>query len=644
MLLRKNQTFQCAFLVVAKILIFSIQGSSAFIGPRLTVLNTTEKEIYVQWASVSPSSAIKKYQISAYPLQSYAPNAILNGNEWTYFNNSTTIFDLMGLHPGTLYNVTVWAVTTDGRSEPSTIQSWTEVGSPEVPQNVEIVKRNGKRMTVNLPPGESVNGPVTAYHVVILEKSPIISFASDELYNYTVAQDSGLPFYVAASLSPEEANHSFTVGDEKLYGGYFNAPLRENQEYEVLVGVLSSLNGVTKASYSPLQPSKSMSHSTGHTVRSSTLSVILSAAIGVFGFLLVLSVIIYFLLRRRYGRRRPSDELVLKVHGSEGEENGFVPGMFDINEETDLVEFYEQLKQRYWQIPRSHIEVHQTVLGIGQFGEVRDGLVHRRSQVIPSLVQQMQAPSALMEKERRNLLSELDMMSRMGFHPNVVEFLGACDEREVIQVAIEHHSSSLRGLLLRSRQQRDGRVCNLSEPLLLEMAVGVAQGMSHLADRGILHRHLSTRNIVIADGSIPKIAHFGLGHFSPLGKKLLYSKWTALEALNSHIFTSKSDVWSFGVLLWEMFTLGGSPYLSVSVKDLPTRLMQGMRLHQPKGVSDDLYQLMLHCWELDSDERPKFLELSSVLQIMFLNARDHVNLQDCPGYQYEKFDPDAEDE
>ncbi|XP_035232082.1 tyrosine-protein kinase receptor Tie-1-like [Stegodyphus dumicola] len=168
--------------------------------------------------------------------------------------------------------------------------------------------------------------------------------------------------------------------------------------------------------------------------------------------------------------------------------------------------------------------------------------------------------------------------------------------------------------------------------------------MAHLADRGIFHRHLSSRNVLIAEGSIPKIAHFGLGYYNPLGKKLMYTRWTAPEVLNMNTFASKSDVWSFGVLMWEILTLGGSPYNNIFTRDILPRGMQGMRLSQPVGVGNELYQLMLNCWELDPEERPKFMELAANLQNMFLNAKEHVNFQDCINYQYEKFDPSAEDQ
>ncbi|GIY27026.1 tyrosine-protein kinase receptor Tie-1 [Caerostris extrusa] len=471
------------YVFISALLFICIKGGFCISGPDLIVSNITESKVHVVWTPVRVPGKV----VSAYPLKSYS-NDLLKRNEWT-FSNTSKRTDLVGLHPGTMYNISVWAVTSDGHTDPTTKIVWTEVGDPVEPSSVEILEKNGKTMVVHLPVGVSDKGPITNYYVIPVQRSNIILFNPEDLSNYSMSLETGLPYYITANLTPEQANKSFTIGDGQTYNGYYNAPLSEDKDYDVVVGIVSSLNEVTKISYSPLQSTLDAGiPGISKAQTSSTLSVILSAAIG--------------------------------------EENGFVPGMLQLSDDADLSEF----------------------------GEVREGVVQRRSQSIPCIVQHMQALSLLADKEKRTLLCELDLMSRVGFHANVVEFLGACDdERDILQVAVEHHHSSLRGLLLRSRQPPGGKVSSLSEPLLLELASGIAQGMAHLADRGILHKHLSARNILIADGSIPKVAHFGLGYYNPLGKKLLYSRWTAPEVSNLNTFTSKSDVWAFGVaFLWEL--------------------------------------------------------------------------------------------
>ncbi|XP_023222151.1 putative tyrosine-protein kinase Wsck [Centruroides sculpturatus] len=620
----------------------SIPGPSS-----LKVINRSETEIHVQWSPVSSKNIIN-YHIKADPIKSYYENQPPVKKEWS-FSNKTEKADLLQLEPGTQYNITIWASTSDGDTTSISKFVWTVVGAPERPPVVQVLKRTGKTIGVKLHPAFRNDNSIMFYKVIVLKEEPIVTFNSERLYNYSEAVKNGLSFYVAAQLTPEEIEKVFYVGDGKVYGGFYNAPLSEDQSYDIMQGNIISLNGVTKASYSPTKTSPNITplgitHRTQITgPTSSTLTVILATAIGIFGFLLILSFIIYYLLRRHYGKRRPSDELVLHVQGSESEENGSVPGVLQIDEDTDLGDFFENLKERYWHIPKNHITIHQTVLGQGEFGEVREGIVFRKAHGTTTLVQQVYAPPSMDEKERKNMLSELDTMIRIRIHPHVVEFIGVYEDRDLLHIVIENSSSTLRGMLLRSRQLTDGYVCNLAEAHLIEIAFGIIQGMIHLSEHGILHHHLSSRSIVMIDGYTPKIANFGLGFFNPLGKKLDFTRWTPPESLRSANFNVKSDVWSFGVLLWEICTLGGTPYVILTNKEIPARIFRGMRLPQPKGVSDELYQLMLHCWEFDLDERPTFHELATVTQNMLLSAKDYLRLDSYPGFQYEKFDPSADE-
>lgn len=618
-----------------------IQGPST-----LEVINQSETEVHVQWSPVSSKNVIN-YHVKADPITSVFENHPPTKKEWS-FSNKTEKADLLGLQPGTQYNITVWASTSDGDTRRISKFVWTTVGAPEKPPAVQILKRKGRTMDIKLHPAFRNNESIMFYKVIVLKEEPIITFNPERLYNYSEAEKNGLSFYIAAKLTPKEIEKVFYVGDGKIYGGFYNAPLVESESYDIIQGNTVSLNGVTKSSYSQTKTSNlaplGITHRTQITgPASSTLTVILATAIGIFGFLLILSFVIYYLLRRHYGKRRPSDELVLHVQGSESEENGSVPGVLQIDEDTDLCDFFDNLKERYWHIPKNHINIHQTVLGQGEFGEIREGMVFRKAHGTTTLVQQIYAPPSMDEKERKNMLSELDTMLRIRIHPHVAEFIGVYEDRDMLHIVIENSSSTLRGMLLRSRQQTDGYVCSLSETHLLDIAFGITQGMIHLSDHGILHHHLSSRSIIMIDGYTPKIANFGLGFYHPLGKKLDFTRWTPPESLRSANYNVKSDVWSFGVLLWEICTIGGTPYVILSNKEIPARIFRGMRLPQSKGVSDELYQLMLHCWEFDHEERPTFHELATVTQNMLISAKDYLRLDSYPGFQYEKFDPSADE-
>jgi serine/threonine protein kinase len=168
-------------------------------------------------------------------------------------------------------------------------------------------------------------------------------------------------------------------------------------------------------------------------------------------------------------------------------------------------------------------------------------------------------------------------------------------------------------------------------------ALQIACGLQHLASMEIVHCDLAARNVLIAEGFVLKIADFGLARDisgremykkNPRGK--IPVKWTAPEALENRIFTTKSDVWSFGVVLWELFTYGHSPYpdlhLGQSYDAIVTYLKEGNRMAQPDSCSDEFYELMLKCWSLDPDERPTPIDIVATLTPLDVSLHDGNDL------------------
>lgn len=616
----------------------------------MTLENSTETQVDIQWTPVA-SSTVSQYKVRAVPLKNYGPT-LGDPLEYTYTDASRA--ELLGLSPGTLYNVSVWADTGEGITESTSILAWTQVGAPNVPATVEMVSRNGASMIIRLARGTSSKGPVTGYRVVAFEKSSLMEFKPERLAGVQEAADAGTPFYIAAELGPDWGGREFLLGDGLSYNGFRNAPLVATEDYLAIQGVASSLNGVTRYSYSALNSGPSADAEeqvmTGENPSgprgNEALVSLLSVAIGVCAFLLATSVVAYFLLRRHYGKKkRRSEEMILQAQlPSDTEDSGshFAPGALQLGEGADLGAFYAQLRALFWQIPRPQLLVRDTTLGTGRFGPVRAGVVHREGVDLSVGVQRCSAQWMLPDRERRLLLAEVEGMVRLGAHPNVVHFIGGCEEQEVLHLVFEHPPTSLRGLLLTSRHSSDGRVCSLEEGRLLDLALGVASGMAHLAQRGVHHGQLSTRSVTVVDNLVPKIANFGLARYTPLGKKLDFTRWLSPEAVKTGIHTAKSDVWSFGVLLWEIFTLGGTPYVNLKTAEVPERVSKGLRLDHPKGVHTDMYQLMLQCWELDRDERPTFEQLCSSFQEM-AHAAVPLKFHHTPGYSYDRFDPLADE-
>ncbi|TMS04320.1 Proto-oncogene tyrosine-protein kinase receptor Ret [Larimichthys crocea] len=130
-----------------------------------------------------------------------------------------------------------------------------------------------------------------------------------------------------------------------------------------------------------------------------------------------------------------------------------------------------------------------------------------------------------------------------------------------------------------------------------------------------------------------KISDFGLSRdvyeedsYVKRSKGRIPVKWMAIESLFDHIYTTQSDVWSFGVLLWEIVTLGGNPYPGIAPERLFNLLKTGYRMERPENCSEEMYNLMLRCWKQESDKRPTFSDISKELEKMMVKSRDYLDL------------------
>lgn len=152
---------------------------------------------------------------------------------------------------------------------------------------------------------------------------------------------------------------------------------------------------------------------------------------------------------------------------------------------------------------------------------------------------------------------------------------------------------------------------------LQQFAIQIANGMAHLEDLEITHRDLAARNILIDDQKRLKISDFGLsrdGVYVTTKRKMVPLRWLSVEAIRRSLYSSKSDVWAFGVVLWEIGTLGMFPYEGMDNHGLLPFLMDGGRLKKPDNCSDKLYDVMLTCWRENPLERPSFQRLMEILQ------------------------------
>ena len=242
-------------------------------------------------------------------------------------------------------------------------------------------------------------------------------------------------------------------------------------------------------------------------------------------------------------------------------------------------------------------------LGAGTYGEVWEGLWNATTAVAIKALKPGTSPPI---EEIRHLLKLR--------HPKLVQVYGACTKQEPVYIVMElmKHGSLLEYL------KGEGR--SLKLPQLIDMAVQVAAGMAYLEEQHCTHCNLAARNILVREGNICKVADFGMTRIT--GKDLTGEhsiKWTAPEALLYNRFTIKSDMWSMGVVLYEIITFGRTPYPGMTNEEVLEAVQLGYRMSRPTGCPEELHDIMkLHCWREEPAERPIFETLQWQLEEFFI--------------------------
>ncbi|MEQ2203792.1 hypothetical protein XENOCAPTIV_003687 [Xenoophorus captivus] len=260
------------------------------------------------------------------------------------------------------------------------------------------------------------------------------------------------------------------------------------------------------------------------------------------------------------------------------------------------------------------------------------------------------------ENDHRDFAGELEVLCKLGQHPNIINLIGACENRGYLYIAIEYAPyGNLLDFLRKSRvletdpafAKEHGTASTLTSQQLLQFAVDVATGMHYLSDKQFIHRDLAARNVLVGDNLVAKIADFGLSRGEEVYVKKtmgrLPVRWMAIESLNYSVYTSKSDVWSFGVLLWEIVSLGGTPYCGMTCAELYEKLPQGYRMEKPKNCDDEVYELMRQCWRDRPYERPPFSQISVQLSRMQEARKAYVNMALFENFTYAGIDATAEE-
>ncbi|XP_016891727.1 ephrin type-A receptor 2 isoform X2 [Cynoglossus semilaevis] len=349
--------------------------------------------------------------------------------------------------------------------------------------------------------------------------------------------------------------------------------------------------------------------SEGHLAPNNT-AIIFISAIGAAAMLFIVVVILFLRRRKRnsHTRQGPEDTYFSSSDQLKPLKTYVDPHTYE-DPNVAVLKFATEIHP-------NHI-TKQKVIGVGEFGEVYRGIlkVPGRKEVTVAI---KTLKPGYTEKQRQDFLSEASIMGQFS-HQNIIHLEGVVTKcKDFFKHAMIVTEYMENGALDRYLRDHDGEFSSFQ---LVGMMRGIAAGMKYLSDMSYVHRDLAARNVLVNNTLECKVSDFGLsrvleddpeGTYTTSGGKIPI-RWTAPEAIAYRKFTSASDVWSFGIVMWEVMAFGERPYWDMSNHEVMKAINEAFRLPAPMDCPSAVYQLMLQCWLQDRSKRPRFGDIVSLL-------------------------------
>ncbi|KAE8299472.1 Ephrin type-A receptor 6 [Larimichthys crocea] len=390
------------------------------------------------------------------------------------------------------------------------------------------------------------------------------------------------------------------------------------------------------SSYSPKYEYETTGDSSDIASDQGQVLVIVTAAVG--GFTLLVILTLFLLITGRcqwYFKAKMTSEEKRRT----SYQNGHVPfpGIKTYVDPDTYEDPTQAVHEFTKEIDPSRIRI-ERVIGAGEFGEVCSGRLRTPGKKeIAVAIKTLKG--GYVERQRRDFLREASIMGQFD-HPNIIRLEGVVTKSRPVMIVVEYMENGSLDSFLR---QHDGHFTVIQ---LVGMLRGIASGMKYLSDMGYVHRDLAARNILVNSNLVCKVSDFGLSRVLEDDPEAAYTttggkipiRWTAPEAISYRKFSSASDAWSYGIVMWEVMSYGERPYWEMSNQDVILSIEEGYRLPAPMGCPVALHQLMLHCWQKERNHRPKFTDVVSFLDKLIRNpssllplVEDIQSLPESPG-------------
>lgn len=264
----------------------------------------------------------------------------------------------------------------------------------------------------------------------------------------------------------------------------------------------------------------------------------------------------------------------------------------------------EEIRPKEVYLDRSLLTLEDNELGSGNFGTVKKGY-YQMKKVVKTVAVKILKNEANDPALKDELLAEANVMQQLD-NPYIVRMIGICEAESWMLVMEMAELGPLNKYLQQNRHIKDKNI--------IELVHQVSMGMKYLEESNFVHRDLAARNVLLVTQHYAKISDFGLSKALRADENYYKAqthgkwpvKWYAPECINYYKFSSKSDVWSFGVLMWEAFSYGQKPYRGMKGSEVSTMLEKGERMGCPPGCPREMYDLMNLCWTYEVENRPGF--------------------------------------
>lgn len=557
--------------------------------PRNVISNINETSVILDWSwpldtggrkDITFNIICKKCGWNVRQCEPCSPNVRFLPRQLGLTNTTVTVTDLLA-HTNYTFEIDAINGVSELSSPPRQFAAVSITTNQAAPSPVMTIKKDRtSRNSISLSwqEPEHPNGIILDYEVKYYEKQ-------EQETSYTILRARGTNVTIS-SLKPD-TTYVFQIRARTAAGYGTNS---------------------RKFEFETSPDSFSISGENSHVVM-----IAISAAVAI----IVLTVVTYVLVGRFCGyhkSKHSSDEK--RLHFGNGHLR--LPGLRTYVDPHTYEDPTQAVHEFAKELDATNIAIDK-VVGAGEFGEVCSGRLK-----LPSKKEISVAIKTLKvgytEKQRRDFLGEASIMGQFD-HPNIIRLEGVVTKSKPVMIVTEYMENGSLDSFLR---KHDAQFTVIQ---LVGMLRGIASGMKYLSDMGYVHRDLAARNILINSNLVCKVSDFGLSRVLEDDPEAAYTtrggkipiRWTSPEAIAYRKFTSASDVWSYGIVLWEVMSYGERPYWEMSNQDVIKAVDEGYRLPPPMDCPAALYQLMLDCWQKDRNNRPKFEQIVSILDKLIRN-------------------------